>query len=352
MIRSFVCSLATLSASTALFAAEMSVDLGAYGEGDRPTNFVAKLTGSGPAPDWRIVLDDTPTAVQTLSPFAPQTNLRPVIGQFDRNPTDERFPLYIFQDAEFDDFTLTTRVKMVEGEVAQMAGIAFRIQDENNYYVVRASASGDTFMFYTFKDGLRTPPIGNRIEIEAGVWNELKIVCRGSELRFYWNGEEAIPPLNDPTYRNGRIGYWTKSDSVSHFVDTRITYRPQISFAQELVTQALDQYDRLRGLKLVRLNDAGDGVEIIGSDNKEELGEPGLKEEDRVIVTRKYRVTKGGSDVTVTLPLTDRNGDVVAAARVVMESFPGQTEQNAIARAVPVARFIAERIVTFDQLDE
>jgi hypothetical protein len=40
--------------------------------------------------------------------------------------------------------------------------------------------------------------------------------------------------------------------------------------------------------------------------------------------------------VSITMPLRDRNGDVIAAARVVMKSFAGQTEDNALARATPL----------------
>ena len=35
----------------------------------------------------------------------------------------------------------------------------------------------------------------------------------------------------------------------------------------------------------------------------------------------------------VTMPLHDRNGEVVGAVRITMESFRGQTEQNVLARA-------------------
>jgi hypothetical protein len=46
----------------------------------------------------------------------------------------------------------------------------------------------------------------------------------------------------------------------------------------------------------------------------------------------------------VTLPLRDRNGDSVAAVRVKMKSFKGQTEENAILRALPVVKQMQERV--------
>jgi hypothetical protein len=45
----------------------------------------------------------------------------------------------------------------------------------------------------------------------------------------------------------------------------------------------------------------------------------------------------------VVVPLRDRNGDPVAALRLRMDSFPGQTQDNAIVRARPVVQFIESR---------
>jgi len=51
------------------------------------------------------------------------------------------------------------------------------------------------------------------------------------------------------------------------------------------------------------------------------------------------------SGIVVTLPVHDRNGEVVAALRVEMKSFPGQTENNALARALPIVKEMERRIV-------
>ena len=51
-----------------------------------------------------------------------------------------RFPLLVFDGESFNDFTLTTRFKLVRGGLEQMAGIAFRLQDEKNFYVYKKAA--------------------------------------------------------------------------------------------------------------------------------------------------------------------------------------------------------------------
>jgi hypothetical protein len=50
------------------------------------------------------------------------------------------------------------------------------------------------------------------------------------------------------------------------------------------------------------------------------------------------------------MPLRDKNGDAMAAVRVVMKSFPGQTEENAIVRATPIVKEIQARANALDDL--
>jgi len=61
---------------------------------------------------------------------------------------------------------------------------------------------------------------------------------------------------------------------------------------------------------------------------------------------------KENDSVSVIMPLRDRNGDAIAAARVVMKPFSGQTEQNAIARALPIVRGMQTRIQSMQDLVE
>ena len=47
----------------------------------------------------------------------------------------------------------------------------------------------------------------------------------------------------------------------------------------------------------------------------------------------------------MTLPVKDRNGDPIAAVRVTVKSFLGQTQANAFARAIPILEFIQGRVL-------
>src|SRR4029078_4990880 len=135
------------------------------------------------------------------------------------------------------DFVLTTRFKTVDGLFEQMAGIAFRIQDTNNYYYVRASSLGNTFRFIKLVNGQRLTTLGPSVEVTKGVWHDLKIECKGNRINCLFDGKELIPALTDNTFVSGKIGFWTKSDAVSYFGETRINYIRHEILAEILVRE-------------------------------------------------------------------------------------------------------------------
>jgi len=61
---------------------------------------------------------------------------------------------------------------------------------------------------------------------------------------------------------------------------------------------------------------------------------------------------KDSGSVSVTMPVRDRNGDCIAAARVIMKTFKGQTEKNAVERARPVVQEIQARVQSIQDLVE
>jgi hypothetical protein len=268
-----------------------------------------------------------------------------------QDPTDEHFPLLIYEAEKFGDFKLTTRFKTVRGVIEQMAGIAFRIQNESNYYVVRASSLGNTFRFYKVLDGQRGPPVGPDVPIPSGTWHELAVQCEGNQIRCQLNGKELISVTDKANaITSGKIGFWTKSDSVSYFGDTTITYVPFETSAQKIVKDVLHRYPRLIGVKIYVAGNNPAKPKLIASGDERELGQNGAKTEQAVIGSGETYFGKENDQVSVIMPLRDRNGDAMAAVRVVMKSFPGQTEENAIIRASPIVREIQSHAHALEDL--
>lgn len=324
-------------------AAELFLDFNKFALGPAPTGFVSTVTGQGRPGDWKIIEDQVPSAFAPLTANATIPTRR-VLAQLGQDPADEHFPLLIYQGETFGDFTLNTRFKCARGIIEQMAGIAFRIQDEKNYYVVRASSAGNNVRFYKFVNGERSAPIGPEIEIPGKTWHELTVSCQANQIRVSLNGKEVIPTLTDNSFTGGKIGFWTKSDSISHFADTRITFTARIPFAQELVTSMMGKYPRLIGLKIYAFSGEHPVLTTIASTAKDERGQPGDPTGEAVIREGKVYYGKSDNTCSVVLPLPDRNGEIVAALRVVMKPFPGQTENNAVARALPIKKEMQNRI--------
>jgi 3-keto-disaccharide hydrolase len=350
MIKSFALA-ATLAFSVSAFGAELALDFSHVSLNTSPTGFVSKVSGSGELGQWKIIEDDIPSALAPLSPNAPKAGKRPVLAQLSEDKTDEHFPLLIFDGESFGDFTLTTRFKCVSGSVEQMAGIAFRIQDEKNYYVVRASALGNSFRFYKFVNGERSAPIGPEVEVPRGVWQEMSVRCKGNEIHCSLNGKELIPALTDNSFSSGKIGFWTKSDSVSYFADTKIDYTPRVPLAQKIIDDMMKRYPRVIGLKIFAHNNANE-LRVIASNDPAQKNELAKKVEEQVMEMGTPLYAKSEETVSVIMPLRDRNGETVAALRVILKPFLGQTERNVFSRALPIAKAIEARIISSKDLTQ
>jgi hypothetical protein len=326
-----------------LRAAERHFDFSQAKLNETPPGFRSTLSGEGKPGEWKIVEDELPPTLAPANAKSSVTARRQVLAKRAGDPADEHFPLLVFEGEIFDDFTLTTRFKTVAGAVEQMAGIAFRFQDERNYYVVRASSLGNTFRFYKFVDGIRSAPVGPEIEIPKGVWHELAVECKGNQIHCFLNGKQVIPALTDISFTEGMVGFWTKSDSVCYFADTRIVYTPRETLAIKLVRETMRKYPRLINVNIFARKDEQSELQIIAGNDPADSGKPAGQYEQEVVARDVAYYGKEEGKAIVSLPLHDRNGDAVAAVRVTMKSFPGQTEQNAVVRAKPIIREMERR---------
>jgi 3-keto-disaccharide hydrolase len=334
-----------------LMAVERKFDFSEVREDQSPPGFRSTVTGQGKPGDWRVIMDEVPSLLPALTPGARGVAKKAVLAQLAQDATDEHFPLLIYEGETMDDFTLTTRFKTVKGVMEQMAGIAFRIQNETNYYVVRASSLGNTFRFYKVLNGERGPLVGPEVPIPSGVWHELTVECKGIRIRCLLDGKELInvEDKRNP-FTSGKVGFWTKSDSVTYFADTRIVYTPHEAPAQVLVREVLKKYPRLLGLQVYVLGDDPKTSRLLASNNTNEVGRAGGRVEPDVIAQGTTYYGKEKDSVSVVMPLRDRNGDPMAAVRLIMKTFAGQTEQNAYARALPIIREMQGRVNSLQDL--
>lgn len=337
-------ALACVLAVARVNGAELKFDFSLTPENAAPTGFRSALAGGGQPGDWKVVLADFPSALPAFGAETPNASRRKVLAQSSQDTTDERFPLFVYEGTTFTDFTVTTRFKCVAGRTERMAGLAFRYQDPKNFYVVRASSLGGNVRFYKVVDGLRGVPIGNDIPVPADTWHTLKVSCRGNHIRAWLNDTEVIPELTDTSFTKGRLAFWTKSDSVSWFGDTAVDYVPVTIPAEALVQAVLKQHPKLPGLKLFVPVGEPRQIKVIASKDAADVGQLGGANEAEVLAQGTPLARKDKNAMIVMLPLRDRNGEVLAAVRLVMPTFPGQTEENGLLRARPIVQELQKNV--------
>ena len=131
---------------------------------------------------------------------------------------------------------------------------------------------------------------------------------------------------------------------MAYFNEARVRYTPREPAAQTLVRDSIRRYPRLAGLKIVMSTGTPPAPRIVASKVEAEMGQPADQASREVLQTGKIYFGKEHGVAHVTMPLRDRNGETIAAVKVSLDSFPGQTEQNAIVRAQPIVKEIQMRV--------
>jgi hypothetical protein len=190
--------------------------------GKLPADWEVAMTHAGAPPDWEIVRDES-------APSPPN-----VLAQLSWDKTAGRFPLAIWDRASLQDGELLVAFKTVDGSIDQAAGIVWRYQDSNNYYIVRANALENNVVFYKVENGVRTSiapkglpsrSYGVKHLIPSGRWNNLKVSFAGAKIAVFFNQEQLFEAEDRTFSTPGKVGLWTKADSVTYFDD--FTFREQ-----------------------------------------------------------------------------------------------------------------------------
>jgi hypothetical protein len=130
--------------------------------------------------------------------------------------------LLIADEGSFRDLELSVKFKAVSGEIDRAGGLVFRLKDANNYYVVRANALEDNFNLYHVVNGTRRQFKGSRVKVSSGEWHDLRVEAAGDKITCYFDGKKEIE-ATDATFKDaGKIGLWTKADSVTSFDDLKV----------------------------------------------------------------------------------------------------------------------------------
>src|SRR5262249_28292786 len=117
------------------------------------------------------------------------------------------------------DVRLSVKCKPMAGSVDQACGLVFRYQDENNYYLTRANALENNVRLYFVKGGHRQQFAGGNGEVAGKAGHELRVDARSDHFEVYWDGKKVIDGKDRTFPDAGKVGVWTKADSVTYFDD-------------------------------------------------------------------------------------------------------------------------------------
>jgi hypothetical protein len=145
-----------------------------------------------------------------------------VVEQTDADSTDTRFPVLIADSGEYADLDVSMKAKAISGKVDQGMGLVFRFRDPKSYYVVRANALENNFRLYRMINGKRLQFAGANMKISSGQWHTLRVAAKGDHITCWLDGKQLIDS-HDKTYTTGKVGLWTKADSVIAFDDLTVS---------------------------------------------------------------------------------------------------------------------------------
>lgn len=207
-------TLSLLIGMTIMLPQTRTVDFDKDQVGQPPSGFSFGLTGQGKPGVWVIQ-------------SATEPGHRNLLAQTDPDPTSYRFPVCVYDGITAKDVDVTVKFKPISGKKDQGAGIVWRYKDQNNYYIVRANALENNVVLYKVENGKRTDlPLvgegrtyGKKETVPSGQWGSLRVVAKGN-LFLVYHDDKKLYEVRDETFKDsGKVGLWTKADSVIQFDD-------------------------------------------------------------------------------------------------------------------------------------
>ena len=191
-----------LAVMSAALATAQTVNFDNLQTGAPPPGWTATQTGSGHG-KWSIERDDT-------APSKPNVLKQSGVATY---------PVCLKDDTQLKDGFVEVKFKPISGKEDQAGGLVWRAKDPNNYYIARANALEDNVTIYHTVKGSRTEKKRTDMKVTPGQWHTLRVDFQGNHFTVTLDGKRAIE-WNDDTFKDaGKLGVWTKADSVTLFDD-------------------------------------------------------------------------------------------------------------------------------------
>ena len=170
--------------------------------GTPPAGWTATNTGTGEA-KWTIEKDESaPSKANVLKQSGVAT-----------------YAVALKDDTSMKDGFVEVKFKSVSGEEDQAGGVVWRAKDADNYYIARANANEDNVTIYHTIKGKRVSFKNVDTPVKSGQWHTLRVDFDGNQFTVTFDGKKVIEATDDTFADAGKVGVWTKADSVTLFDD-------------------------------------------------------------------------------------------------------------------------------------
>jgi len=115
------------------------------------------------------------------------------------------------------------KFKIISGEKEQAAGLMFRFQDKDRYFVIVADAMNDRFSLCRAEPDKLICTQDERADIKNGQWYTITVHAAAQGIAGYLDDKRLIQRY-DQHYMRGTVGLWTKGDTQVYFDDLKIDY--------------------------------------------------------------------------------------------------------------------------------
>ena len=137
------------------------------------------------------------------------------------------YPFAVYKTMDtFSNGIVTMRFKAIAGRIDQGAGILFDLKPNGDYYALRANPLENNLVLWRFKHGKRSSVSWARnVRTASRQWHSITLKVKGNIVKGHVNGKQYIThKLPQPVH--GKLGIWTKADSVVFFDDYSVTTKP------------------------------------------------------------------------------------------------------------------------------
>ncbi len=140
-------------------------------------------------------------------------------------------PLALFDKVVCRDGDLSVKFRIEGPQGGNAAGIVWRYQDPNNYYLLSLSADEGNIVLRRIRNGVaevisttggKRAAVGVAETIHAGQWHVVKVRFRGSKMEVFFGNRSVFTADDSGLLAPGKTGLWAKGAKGAAFDDFRI----------------------------------------------------------------------------------------------------------------------------------